>query len=93
MALEKNIQNSIIKHAKKEGWITIKTIRLSESGFPDIFLFKKGQTIFIEVKNEKGIHSELQKVRQKQLRESGFISEVCRSLEDFKKVLNDILNK
>lgn len=81
--LESLIQKKIIDHAKKHGWFVVKTIKLNIAGMPDILLFKAGQTIFIEVKTEKGVQSELQKLRQSQLRAQGFVCEVVRSLEDF----------
>jgi len=87
MISESSIQGKIMKHGKNNGWIMIKTIRLSESGYPDIFCFKNGITIFVEVKNETNKMSELQKVRQQQLRVQGFVCEVIRSLDEFKELL------
>ena len=89
MISESKLQNKIIKYATLKGWICIKTIRLNLNGFPDIFLFKNGKTIFIEVKTEIGIQSELQKVRQNKLRKENFICEVCRSLEQFKTIIEN----
>jgi Holliday junction resolvase-like predicted endonuclease len=91
MISESSIQGKIIKHGKKNGWIMIKTIVLSENGYPDIFCFKNGITIFVEVKNETNKLSELQKVRQEQLKSQGFICEVARSLEEFKKLIAKVL--
>lgn len=84
---ESVIQSKISNYAKKNGWLVIKTIKLSDSGYPDLFMFKDGKTIFIEVKTEIGIQSELQKLRQIQLRDKGFTCEVCRSLEEFKNII------
>ena len=85
---EKQLQTKIIAHAKSQGWLYIKTIKLSESGHADIMLFKDGKTIFIEVKNSKGgIKSELQKLRQKQFRDAGFIWEFVNDYDEFKKIL------
>lgn len=65
-------QNKIIKKYKSKGWIVIKTIKLSDSGYPDLFLFKNGKTIFIEVKEKTDTLKELQKFRIDELIKQGF---------------------
>jgi Holliday junction resolvase len=65
-------QNKIIKEYKAKGWIVIKTIKLSDSGYPDLFLFKDGKAIFIEVKEKTDTLKELQKIRIDQLINKGF---------------------
>ena len=82
--LESVIQAKIIKEAKKNGFTALKTIRCNITGFPDVTLFKGGKTIFLEVKNAKGIQSEIQKYVQKELEKQGFEYIVVRSLEEFK---------
>lgn len=85
---EQQLQSKIIAYAKSQGWLYIKTIKLSESGHADVMLFKDGKTIFIEVKKTKGgVSSELQKIRQKQFREAGFIWEFVNDYEQFKKTI------
>lgn len=84
---EQLIQSKIKNYAKLNGWIAIKTIKLSEAGYPDLFLFKNGQALFIEVKGLNGIISPLQLLRQKQLRNQGFICEIVDNLEQFKKII------
>lgn len=87
MKTEQQIQTEIIKYASLNNWLVVNTIKLSISGMPDLFLFKNGTTIFIEVKNETGKQSELQKVRQRQLQKQGFICEVIRSIDQFKELI------
>lgn len=85
---EQQLQSKIIKHAKLNGWLYIKTIRLSESGHADLIFFKDGKTIFIEVKKTTGgVNSELQIFRQKQFQKAGFIWEFCDNLSDFKELI------
>ena len=67
-----NFQNKIIKQYKDEGWIVVKTIRLSESGDPDLFMFKDGITIFRESKSGSDTIKPLQKHRIDQLIAQGF---------------------
>ena len=84
MILESKIQKQIIDYLKKDNWIVVKTIRLNDSGYPDIFAFRNGKTLFIEVKSEKGVLSELQKHRINKLRQQGFDVLVSNSFELFK---------
>jgi hypothetical protein len=84
---EQQLQSKIKKYAELNGWIAIKTIKLSEAGYPDLFLFKDGKTIFVEVKKPNGITSPLQILRHKQLRLQGFQCEVVSNLEQFKTIL------
>lgn len=84
MSTEQQIQSKIKKYAEGKGWIVIKTIKLSEAGYPDLFMFKNGKTLFIEVKKAGGIISPLQELRQKQLRQQGFTCEIVDNLEAFK---------
>ena len=85
MAAEQQLQSKIIKHLQSSGWLTIKTIILSTSGWPDIFAFRQGKAIFIEVKNpNKTNHaSPLQLYRRKQLQKEGFIAEVVYTFDEF----------
>lgn len=88
MYSESQLQRKIITYAKSQGWLYIKTIKLSESGHADIMLFKDGKTIFIEVKRSKGgVISELQKLRQKQFKNAGFIWEFINDYDEFKKLI------
>lgn len=89
MASEQQLQTKIIKYLESEGWIVVKTIQLSKNGFPDIFAFRGGITIFIEVKSETGKATELQKYRIEQLTKAGFIAFVCNSFEN---MLHNIKN-
>ena len=67
-------QTKIKNKYKKEGWIVIKTIKLSDSGYPDLFLFKDGIAMFIEVKEKKDTLKELQKRRIDELIKQGFVA-------------------
>jgi Holliday junction resolvase len=65
-------QSKIIKQYKDEGWTVVKTIKLSEAGYPDLFMFKDGVTIFREVKSGSDTLKPLQKHRLNQLIAQGF---------------------
>jgi Holliday junction resolvase len=71
--LESARQTKIKKQLEKEGYFVIKLIKTSVNGIPDLMALKNGDTIFIEVKQPKGVLSEIQKYRIKELREKGFL--------------------
>lgn len=77
---ESQIQSQIIHWLEKEGWLVVKIIQTNKNGWPDLQIHRLGITIFIEVKSEKGIVSELQKYRHKQLTDAGFIIIITNSL-------------
>lgn len=85
--IESVIQSKIVNEAKKNGYIVLKVVKCNMNGYPDLTLFKDNETTFIEVKNEKGIQSELQKYVQKQLEKEGFKYFLVRSLDEFKKIV------
>ena len=87
MTLESDIQKKIINYLKNEGYLVVKTIVLNVAGYPDIFAFKNGKTLFVEVKNEKGKVSDLQQHRINSLRQQGFDVIISRSIEDFTETL------
>lgn len=79
---ESQIQSQIIHWLEKEGWLVVKIIQTNKNGWPDLQIHRFGITIFIEVKSEKGIVSELQKYRHKQLTDAGFIIIITNSLQN-----------
>lgn len=87
MAAESKFQSKVIKLLESDGWIVVKTIQLSKNGFPDIFAFRNKETVFIECKAPKGVRSELQKYRIKQLQEQGFKAGFAESLDEFKNII------
>jgi hypothetical protein len=70
--LESKIQARIINQLKKNGWLVLKIIKCNINGMSDLIVFKNGKTVFIEVKNENGKQSEIQKYVQKQVELQGF---------------------
>lgn len=88
--LESKIQAKVIAEAKKQGFLVLKTIKCNITGYPDITLFKDGKTLFIEVKNEIGKQSEIQKYVQKLIEAQGFKYYIVRSLEEFKEKLKQL---
>ena len=85
---EKELQTKIIADLDKRGWIVVKTIVLSKSGFPDVFAFKKGMAIFFEIKAKNGVRSKLQQYRIEQLQQQGFTAEFIDDYADYLTIIN-----
>ena len=90
---EKNIENKIKTYLKGKGAYYVKYFgnSFSQVGVPDILACYKGRFIGIEVKNEKGKTSPLQDINIQQIKDAGGISFVARSVEDVKKVIDNII--
>ncbi len=69
---EQQIQKKITDQLTNDGWFVIKLIKTTINGIPDLMALKNGTTKFIEVKKPRGVISEIQKYRIKQLRKQGF---------------------
>lgn len=69
--LESKVQRKLIKKLESEGWYVVKIIACNKNGFPDLICFKNGTVECVEVKAKKGVVSELQKYRIKELNEKG----------------------
>ena len=80
---EQQLQTKIIKHLDNNGFYTIKTIKLNKNGLPDIFAFKDGKTIMIEVKAPGKKPNELQKYRIEEVKNYGVISFWVDNFESF----------
>lgn len=70
--LESVYQKKVIAKYEKDGWYVIKLIKTNKNGIPDLICIKPNDVLFIEVKNERGKLSLLQKYRIKELNELGF---------------------
>lgn len=76
---EQQYQKKIIDKYEKEGWFVLKLIKTNKNGIPDLLCLKSSEKpLFIEVKTAKGIVSELQKYRIKELTDFGFDAIVSR---------------
>ena len=90
---EKNVENRIKAYLKSIGAYYVKYFgnQFSQVGVPDILCCYKGYFIGIEVKNEKGKTSPLQDINLQQIKDAGGYSLVARSVEDVKKVIDNII--
>jgi len=65
---EQLIQSKIIKELEANGFFVVKLIKTNRNGIPDLLAVKENRTVFIEVKQESGKLSEIQKYRINELR-------------------------
>lgn len=87
MAKEQILQIRIKNYLRANGWRVIKTISLSENGHPDLFCFKSGVTMVIEVKSKGKKPSVLQLYRLDEWVKDGFIAFWTDSFDDFKNII------
>ena len=65
-------QNKIKKEFQNKGYIVLKIVRLSDSGYPDLLAMKLGEPdTWIECKESKDTLKELQKFRIDELNKLG----------------------
>lgn len=76
---EQQIQSKRIKQLEAEGYYVLKLITVNKKGIPDIIAIPPNSgVLFSEVKTPKGVVSELQKFRLKELEEHGCLTEIYR---------------
>ena len=68
---ESQIQSKIIKKLEADGWYVIKLMKTNVNGIADLVAVKPNDVMFVEVKTEKGVLSEIQKYRMKELQSRG----------------------
>lgn len=78
---EQQIQAKKIKELEAQGYYVIKLINTNKNGIPDLIAIPpNSDVIFIEVKSAKGILSELQKFRKKELEQHGIQVEIFKAI-------------
>ena len=88
--LESRIEAAACKWARSAGWLTIK---VGHSGFPDRIFIREGCHVWIEFKQPGGRLSPLQRTRISQLMRENVPVYVCRSKNEVKKCLSEIIRK
>lgn len=95
MAAEKNFENRIKKYLEKNGCWFIKFFAnaYTSSGVPDLLVCCNGRFVGIEVKQENGKSSLLQKVHLLKIKQAGGIGILAypSGYEDLKKLIDNLL--
>jgi Holliday junction resolvase len=84
---ESQIQKKIIEYLNEIGAYTIKTISTNRNGCPDVICCLNGLFIALEVKAENGRLSKLQEYHQEQIKNSGGVAAVVKSVDEVKEIL------
>lgn len=84
--MESKIQQKIIKKLEAEGYFVLKLIRTNKNGIMDLLAVDKNNVAtFIEVKQPKGVLSQIQKYRIEEMRAKGLNVKIWQDYEcDFK---------
>ena len=75
-----------MKALTKQGWLVLRPVAVSKSGYPDLWALKSGRCVFIEVKQPGQKPTPLQELRHKELREAGFTVVVATSVNCIEKI-------
>lgn len=86
---EQDIQSSIIKYIHGLGGYTVKVIKASKSGVPDLICCVGGRFVAFEVKTPRGHVSPLQEYNIEKIREAGGLAFVVRSVDQVENALQD----
>lgn len=66
--MEQAIQKKITTQFEAHGYFVVKLIKTNRNGIPDLLAVKENRAIFVEVKQEHGKLSEIQRYRINELR-------------------------
>lgn len=91
---EKLIEKKLREAIRKLGGKALKFSSPYETGYPDrLILMPGGKVFWVELKTTGKKPTEKQMLRQTELRNLGFVSEVIDSEETLKKFITDIENE
>lgn len=78
---------------QKMAWKQINTFKAMglKSGVSDVIVLLEGKVLFVEFKTEKGTQTPSQKNFQDTVQMLGFDYHICRSLEQFQKMIHESL--
>ena len=79
---EQKLQTKVKQRLETHGWFVTKLMKTSTNGIPDLMCLRRGIAVFLEVKTESGVVSELQEYMLEKLKRHGFYARVIRSVDD-----------
>lgn len=87
---ESKIQSYLIRELKKKGWFVRKIARTNSPGDPDLFTFKEGRVVWIEIKKSGRIADPLQEYKRKEIVSYGMESIVIAGIEEAYMYINSL---
>ena len=85
---ETKLKNKVKSYLKSIGAFHLKLSDRATGGIPDLVVFYRGRTVFVELKTPTGVVSKLQEWTIDQIKAQGCEAYICRSVEDVKKVID-----
>ena len=87
--LEKDIENYLVREAKKRGALAYKFTAPGRRSVPDRIILARGRTIFVEVKRPGGQPTPLQLQEHDKLRAQGFNVHLVDTRQEVDRVLDE----
>ena len=87
---ESFIQKKILDYLDAKGCYTVKITSANKTGVADIICCYHGRFVALEVKTDKGVVSEMQQFQISEVLKSGGNSEVVRSVEEVRQLINKL---
>ena len=88
--LERSVEAGLIKKVKQHGGICLKFTSPGTRGVPDRLIIYRGRVIFVELKQEKGRITALQKRMHERLRYHGAEVYVAYGSEGVRKLIEEL---
>ena len=88
--LERSVEAGLVKKVKQHGGLCLKFVSPSVSGVPDRMIIYRGRVIFVELKQEYGRLSTIQKRMHERLRYHGAEVYVAYGSEGVRKLIEEL---
>lgn len=88
--ITKEIKLYMMRHEHSPFFLKVCGGGMQKSGIPDFLVCYKGMFVALEVKQEKGRVSNIQKACIKEIQSTGGIAEIVRSVEEVAKIFKKI---
>lgn len=85
MELEAALKKRCSKKLEGWGWLVVHIIQTNRNGWPDTFIMRRGEAIWIEFKRLGKVPRELQEYRHKEIRGAGGSVFTVDKIEDIEK--------
>lgn len=87
---ESKIKSYLVKELEKRGWFVRLIIKSNKAGDPDMYTFKDGVTVWIEIKKEGLKLDPLQEYRQKEILSFGMQSICIAGIKEAKEYISSL---